>query len=125
MTCHAIINAVVTSVAMKSGQMSWLKNRGTFTFVDTEGHTIPKPLETLGFVAPVNTLQADHIYSISGPFGQDSVTGRVSIKHTALNHIDVTDSNISNVALAGRATLTGVAKVVSFYLKDGPPNGPD
>lgn len=53
---------------MNSGQMSWLKNHRSFTVVDTKGHTIPKPLETLGFVAPVNTLQVDHIYSISGPF---------------------------------------------------------
>ncbi|EGG00164.1 uncharacterized protein MELLADRAFT_93844 [Melampsora larici-populina 98AG31] len=129
MTYIAVINAIVNvtspPVAMNSGQISFVENTASMTVVDLEGHAVPELLFTHGFGPAENTLQHHHTYSITGPFGQDSVTGRASIKHTPLNHADVTGINFPDCELAGRATITGVARVISFYLEDGPINGPD
>ncbi|EGG00873.1 uncharacterized protein MELLADRAFT_111477 [Melampsora larici-populina 98AG31] len=91
---------------------------------DDKGEPHSVPLKSLSLTLDTNFLHCNHTVYLSGTFGQNPVSRKVFIKHSALTQSEICSTVPDAKELAGRATISGIGKVVnvSLSLVDNPTN---
>ncbi|KAH9816066.1 hypothetical protein DFH28DRAFT_926107 [Melampsora americana] len=104
---------------MTPGIIAWHRSKALIVLDDVDGTAIVDSIYCNGFVSEENVLTRGDVYTITGPFGQDNITGKAMVQHTVASHVNIGPFPETHLALVRHARITGIGTVESVIFEEG------